>query len=124
MFGKKFRERSSLTILGSCLLNGYTFHNLSHQWRHGHMATSAVSSDYFFIFIFFSRYSILTFFSQFFFTSRFSCYYRFIKIQRSIFQRYPRTLYLEPRFYFGERGRYGASCRVFVFFLLYKKCEC
>ena len=53
MSGKKFRERSSSTIHGSCLLSGYSFHNLSPQWRHGRMAISLVSffflNCYFFI---------------------------------------------------------------------------
>ena len=43
MSGKKFRERSSLTIHGSCLPSGYSFHNLSPQWRHGRMAILLVS---------------------------------------------------------------------------------
>lgn len=43
MYGKKFRERSSLTIHGLCLHNGYSFRNLSLQWRHGRMVISAVS---------------------------------------------------------------------------------
>ena len=62
MCGKKFRERSSLMIHGSCLLNGYSFHNRSLQWRHGRMAISAVSFSLFFFIKIFIKKNNVTYF--------------------------------------------------------------
>ena len=69
MCGKKFRERSFLMIHGSCLPNGYSFHNLSLQWRHGRMAISAVS---FLSFYYLFKKKIMLLISLLFWTVTFS----------------------------------------------------